>query len=244
MNRLFIRRIVLCPERLPPGSYAAAIPAVRLTRELELHAPVTFFTGENGSGKSTLLEAAAVAWGFNPEGGSIHFCFSTRDTHSDLYRAVELEKSPLYPEDGFFLRAESFYNVATQVEELRLNPEGYGGKSLHAQSHGESFLALAMSRFRGRGLYMLDEPESALSPARQMALLVRIHQLAGSGSQFIIATHSPILLAYPGAEIFALSGEGIRPCRYEDTESVQITRRFLENPERMLKELLEEDDNG
>lgn len=240
----FIRRIYLYPERLPPGSYAAAIPSIRLTRQLELRAPVTFFTGENGSGKSTLLEAAAVAWGFNPEGGSIHFCFSTRDTHSDLYRAVELEKSPIYPEDGFFLRAESFYNVATQVEGLRLNLEGYGGKSLHAQSHGESFLSLTMSRFRGRGLYMLDEPESALSPARQMALLVRIHQLVGNGSQLIIATHSPILLAYPGAEIFAFSGEGICPCRYEDTQSVQITRRFLENPERMVKELLKEDDDG
>ena len=172
--------------------------------------------GENGSGKSTLLEAVALALGFNPEGGSRNFAFSTRDTHSGLHNYLRLHRGPYRPKDGFFLRAESFYNTATEVEELSQRslsapPEefyrNYGGKSLHHQSHGESFLSLVHNRFRGQGIYLLDEPEAALSPARQLTLLAELHRLVQAGSQLVIATHSPLLMAYPQGEILLL-GEG------------------------------------
>ncbi len=240
IDRRFIRRVRFQREIPLRDRYVWELPAIRNTREVELSEAVTFFVGENGSGKSTLLEAIAVNWGFNAEGGSVNFNFSTAETHADFYKGIVLEKSALLPEDGYFLRAESFYNVASQVEKLELNLEGYGGKSLHAQSHGESFLSLALSRFRGRGLYILDEPEAALSAARQLSLLYRLHELVQGGSQVLIATHSPILTAYPGARIYAFSDEGIQPCAYRETDSYRITRSFLENPEKMLRELMEE----
>ena len=246
MSTLYAESVFL-RRSLPERSYLNALPAVNWLKEhrLPLDATVTFLVGENGSGKSTLLEAIAVACGFNAEGGTRNFTFSTRATHSELGEYITVAKRR-YPRDGFFLRAESFYNVATNIDEMDEEPsfsprliDSYGGVSLHCQSHGESFLALVQNRFGGEGLYLLDEPEAALSPARQMTLLGEMHQLAEQDSQFIVATHSPILMAYPGARIYELREDGIHPTTYQETEHYQLTRRFLENPERMLRYLLE-----
>jgi len=227
-------------------AYLSKIPAIASLDTLTLQKPVTFLVGENGTGKSTLLEAIAVSFGFNPEGGSRNFNFRSVETHSGLHELLRLSKGVPRPKDGFFLRAESFYNVASEVDRLADDPldpflDSYGGKSLHAQSHGESFLSLMLNRFRGSGLYLLDEPEAALSPSRQMTLLARMHSLVQKQSQFIIATHSPILMAYPNAQILLLSGDGLQPIDYKQTEHYQITRSFLENPERMLRVLMEDD---
>ena len=188
----------------------------------------------------------AVACGFNAEGGTRNFSFSTRETHSPLYRYLTVGRTA-YPRDGFFLRAESFYNVATNIDEMDEEPgpggrviDSYGGVSLHRQSHGESFLSLVEHRFGGQGLYLLDEPEAALSPARLMTLLVHIRHLVGQDSQFLIATHSPILMSYPGACIYQLSEAGIVRVDYRDTEHYQLTRRFLEAPEQMMELLFQE----
>ena len=242
MNRNYISGIRL--HRQPPeGSYLSRLPAVRslLRRgELPFDRPVTFFVGENGTGKSTLLEAIALACGFNAEGGSRNFNFSTVHTETPLHEDLTLLRGN-YPKDGFFLRAESFYNVASNIDELHVI-RSYGGVSLHKQSHGESFLALVQNRFRGHGLYLLDEPEAALSPSRQMTLLAEMDRLVKDGSQFIIATHSPILMAFPGAAIYELTEDGIRSASYRETEHYQLTRRFLENPEEMLHHLLDEEE--
>jgi predicted ATPase len=202
-----------------------------------LHPAVTFFVGENGAGKSTLLEAIAVAFGFNAEGGSKNFRFGTRESHSELYKFLRIAKGVPRPTDGFFLRAESFYNVATMVEELGVGAS-YGDRSLHEQSHGESFIALMVNRFRGEGLYLLDEPEAALSPGRQLSVITRIHDLVQQRSQFIIATHSPIIMAYPDAHIYSFSTSGIERVDYKETEHFRITRDFLSNPQRMLRHLM------
>lgn len=220
-------------------AYPFSLPAVRELDELKFHPNVTFLIGENGSGKSTLLEAIAVAWGFNAEGGTKNFNFATTATHSALHENIRLSKGLKPPRDGFFLRAESFYNVATQIDELGA-VNSYGGRSLHQLSHGEAFLALMMNRFSGRGLYLLDEPEAALSPQRQLAVLARINDLVYEQSQFIIATHSPILMAYPNAWIYECGVNGLQRVAYEDTEHVKVTRGFLDNPQRSLKELLKE----
>jgi predicted ATPase len=228
--------------------YPFSLPAIRNLDTLALHRAVTLFVGENGSGKSTLLEAIAVAAGFNPEGGTKNFRFGTRISHSPLHEYLRLAKGIRRPKDGFFLRAESFFNVATEIE--RLDSEGtgprvidsYGGRSLHEQSHGESFMALMLNRFGGNGLYLLDEPEAALSPQRQLSALARIHDLVKADSQFIIATHSPILLAYPDAYIYACSNDGIERVDYTDTEHYRVMRDFLANPDRMLKVLFASDD--
>ena len=236
-------------NQLPQGSYLTHLSVVEyLAKEKEIvfSSPVTFFVGENGTGKSTLLEAIAVAYGFNPEGGSRNFNFATNQTHSELHKRLQLVKKG-FPKDGFFLRAESLYNVATNIDELDKQPsasppiiEGYGGVSLHRQSHGESFLAIVQKRFFGNGLYILDEPEAALSPMRLLTLLSEINRLVNQNSQFIIATHSPILLAFPGAEIWQFSEKGMTKTSYRETEHYQVTKEFLENPERMVHYLLEE----
>jgi predicted ATPase len=224
ISRQYAIDLKLKREEVPSfDSYPFSLPAVRHLDVLKLHPSVTYFVGENGSGKSTLLEAIAVSLGFNPEGGTKNFRFGTRTSHSPLHEYIRIAKGVSKPKDGFFLRAESFFNVATEIE--RLDSEGmgprvidsYGGKSLHEQSHGESFLALMMNRFGGSGLYVLDEPEAALSPQRQLAALARIHDLVNAGSQFIIATHSPILMAYPDAYIYACSPDGIELVDYYDT---------------------------
>lgn len=222
-----------------PDHYPFNIPAVRHLEKmgsLTLEKPVTFFVGENGTGKSTLIEAIAVAMGFNGEGGSRDFFFSTQDTHSELCDYLTIGKS-VWPKDGFFLRAESFYNTASYLEQNSTMAR-YGGVSFHEQSHGESFLALAMNRFEGNGLYILDEPESALSPQRLMSLLVVINELVKNNSQFIIATHSPILMAYPDADILEFSEQGIHKVGYRETEHYKITKQFIDMPERMVKYLL------
>ena len=222
-----------------PDYYPFNIPAVRHLEKmgsLNLEKPVTFFVGENGTGKSTLIEAIAVAMGFNGEGGSRDFFFSTQDTHSELCDYLTISKS-VWPKDGFFLRAESFYNTASYLEQNSTLAR-YGGVSFHKQSHGESFLALAMNRFEGNGLYILDEPESALSPQRLMSLLVLVDELVKNNSQFIIATHSPILMAYPNAEILEFSEKGIHKVGYRETEHYKITKQFIDMPERMVKYLL------
>ena len=244
MNQLFIRQAAIDWERIASDDYLRRIPALQGLERLELSAPVTFFVGDNGTGKSTLLEAVASAWGLNPEGGSRNFRFSTRDTHSSLYRGMRLRKGWRQPEDHFFLRAESFYNVATQVEEYRAGDDPsvyyrqYGGRSLHEQSHGESFLALVQNRFRGKGFYLLDEPEAALSPQRQLTLLICLHRLAREGSQFLIASHSPILLGMPEAEILSFDEGRISPVSYEETQSYQVTEMFLNHREYLLERLL------
>jgi predicted ATPase len=222
--------------------YPFHLPAIRSLEELPLDTPVTFLAGENGSGKSTLVEAVAVAAGFNPEGGSRDNNFATRRSESELHRHVRLVRSARRPRTGYFLRAESFYNVGTEADRIAREPGGsyaaYGGKSPHEQSHGESFLALVNHRFGADGLYLLDEPEAALSPQRQLALLVAIHRLVMDGSQFVIATHSPILLAFPGARILRLDGERIETVAYRDTEHYALTRDFLNDPDRYLRRLL------
>ncbi len=220
--------------------YPYNLPLVKNFQKLTFNPKVTFFVGENGSGKSTLLEAIAVVMGFNAEGGSKNFNFSTKETHSDLHKSLEVTKGLTLPKDGFFLRAETFYNVSTEVENLGYAGNSvYGSKSLHQQSHGESFISLMQNRFKGNGLYILDEPEAALSPNNQLKFIVLMNELIKKNSQFIIATHSPIILGYPEADIYQIDTTSIQKVNYEDTNNYQLTRYFLNNKDKMLKELLQ-----
>ena len=237
------------PEQLKK-EYPFNIPCIQKLNCLNFHPRVTFLVGENGMGKSTLLEGIAVGLGFNAEGGSKNFKFDTAATHSELHNYMRFSKGINKMKDGYFLRGESFYNLASEIDALDSEPgagariiNSYGGKSLHEQSHGESFWSLFMHRFGGNGLYILDEPESALSVTRQMAMLVRMDKLIGKQSQFIIATHSPIILAYPNATIYQLSAEGTHKIKYKDTETYMLYKRFLDNPEQMTSLLLEDDDD-
>jgi predicted ATPase len=236
VNRdLYIRSISI--KKPQSNEYPFNLSIFKQLENLELRSKVVFLVGENGTGKSTLLEAIAVNYGFNAEGGSKNFNFSTHDSHSDLYKYLTLVKGSTKPRDGYFFRAESFYNLATQVGELEVT--GYGERSLHEQSHGESFLALMFNRFWGNGLYILDEPEAALSPSRQLSLLAKMNDLVKENSQFIIATHSPILLAFPNASIYVLSENAITLTPYEQTEHYILTKQFLNNTGKFLKELFE-----
>ena len=243
----FIESVALNPAKIyDPSHYAFRLPAIRKFSSLDLHPQVTFLVGENGSGKSTLLEAMAISHGLNPEGGSRNFLFKTHESHSDLYKALEFRRFHGLIPDAWFLRAESFYNVSTEIEALDSEDapapkiiESYGGKSLHEQSHGEAFMSLMENRFK-QGLYFLDEPEAALSPQRQLEFLVLLNTLIAQGSQLVIATHSPIIMSYPKAKIFQFTESGIQPIEYKETEHYRITLRFLEAPERMLRHLLEE----
>lgn len=243
-----LRASILWDKVEDRGVYPFNLPAVRNFDGFSFHPKVTFIVGENGSGKSTLLEAVATAWGFNPEGGTKNFNFSNRASHSPLNSALRLIKSPKRARDGFFLRAESYFNVGTNIEQMDEEPglgppviNSYGGKSLHEQSHGESFFALFNHRFGGNGLYILDEPEAALSPTRQMSMLSRMHELIGQKAQFIIATHSPIIMSYPDAAIHQIGPKGLDQIAYEDTEHYQVTRDFLNRHEVMLDLLLTDD---
>jgi predicted ATPase len=240
-TRAYLAEVQLKPTApVDPPVFPFTLPAVRSLGRLLLHPSVTFLVGENGSGKSTLLEAIAVGMGFNAEGGSRNFNFATRPSHSELHAHLRFVRGLARPRDGFFLRAESFYNVSSEIERLGVL-RSYGGTPLHEQSHGESFLTLFMERFHGQSFYVLDEPEAALSPQRQLALLSRMHDLVRQDCQFLIATHSPILMAYPNATIYECGEHGIRQVAYEDTEHYRVTRDFLANPSRMLRVLMGEE---
>jgi predicted ATPase len=220
------------------SDYSSDLPALRGIARIELDPRVTFFVGENGSGKSTLVEALAVAMKLNPEGGGRiqQFGFSTRTSHSELHRRLELERAKLPPLNAFFLRAESVYNLATAVEKTAM--QDVFQQPLHEQSHGESFLDIAVNRLGPRGLYIFDEPEAALSVRGQLALIRRMHELVEQHSQFVVATHSPILLGYPDATILELGDDGIRKLDYDETQQVELTRSFLDDPQRFLRHLL------
>lgn len=249
LSNQFVIDVKLKREKVADFStYPFNLPAVAHLDSVKLHPNVTFFVGENGTGKSTLLEAIAVAAGFNPEGGSKNFSFSTRASHSELENYIRLSRGVKKPKGGYFLRAESFFNVASEIESLDEDDNlvagpkiisYYGNRSLHEQSHGESFMALLLNRFSGSSLYVLDEPEAALSPARQLTMLARLHALVEAGSQFIIATHSPIIMSYPDAMIYTLQPTGLEATDFEDTEHFQLTRQFMNNHRGMLERLLE-----
>ena len=235
----FLHNVRTLPEKIDSATYPFTIRAFSRGIDLTFTRPVTFFVGENGSGKSTLLEALAEGCGFNPEGGSRDHHRETAAGRSPLLEALRLTWRPKVTK-GFFLRAESFYNFATYIEGVS-DMGAYGGKSLHEQSHGESFLALFAHRF-DQGVFILDEPEAALSPQRQLSFLKIIHDLAKSGrAQFLIATHSPIILAFPGAVLFSLDGDAIEEIAYRDTKHFLITRDFLSSPERFFKHLFADD---
>ncbi|GAB4051768.1 AAA family ATPase [Catellatospora paridis] len=237
----FLRWVELDDDGVDAAAYPFALPAVaglRKAGRLELDPKVTFLVGDNGTGKSTLIEAIAVAAGFNPEGGSQNFDFATRASESVLGEHLTLVRGLRKPRTGFFLRAESFYNVATEIERLEVQGS-YGGRSLHERSHGESFLDLVTFRFGPQGLYLLDEPEAALSVYGCLAVIARIQELTAQGSQFVIATHSPILLAVPGARILQLdAGGGITQVGFDEAEPVSLTRSFLAEPQLYLHHLL------
>ena len=237
MTDLYVRWMEMM-EPLPRGSYLNELPAVKHLAEnrIEFHRQVTFFVGENGSGKSTLIEALAVSQGFNPEGGSRNFNFRTADTHSELYSYLRVARGVIRQKRGYFLRAESFYNVATNIDELGIS--GYYGGSLHERSHGESFLVLAENMFKRDGLYILDEPEAALSPGGIIRLMQRMDELVAQDCQFIISTHSPMLLCFSGAEVYQITEKGIDSVRFQDTDHYRTTVRFLQNPESAAAEIL------
>lgn len=245
INEQYIISFELLEEKINSfKEYPFNLPVIKHLKKvekIELHKNITFFIGENGTGKSTLLEALAIQYGFNPEGGSKNFNFSTQNTHSSLSDVIRIAKGVKKPQDSYFLRAESFYNVASNIDQIEKEDGGmlgsYGGRSLHEQSHGESFFSLFINRFFGNGFYILDEPEAALSPQRQLAFLVRMHDLVKQNSQFIIATHSPIILSYPNAKVIQISKNGFEEISYKDSEHYSLYKSFLDNPEYMLKKL-------
>lgn len=245
---IFIKSVFFKDGISVEGDYEWEIPSIRnmITKKqvLEFHTPVTFFTGDNGTGKSTLLECIAASYGFNPEGGTRNFCFSTRESHSNIFEHLVISKTPKRAKDGFFYRAESFYNVSTEVDRLdkigRIPlSDSYGGVSLHERSHGEALLSLMKYRLGGRGLYILDEPESALSPMSLMKLICIIDDLVKADSQFIIATHSPILMSYPNSEIYLFGEDELRSVKLEDTDHFILTKAFIEKPQKMISNLLD-----
>jgi predicted ATPase len=245
---LFSHMPALSQITLPPledGSYLSNIPSLCKGLKLRLTENVTFFVGENGSGKSTLLEGIAEHCGFSLRGGNRNHNFNTGHRfdgyESPLTARLGLSWTPRKISEGFFMRAESFFNFASYIDELALSDgrilEAYGGRSLHEQSHGESFLALFNNQFES-GIYILDEPEAALSPARIMAFMAVINELDQSGrAQFIIATHSPMLLCYPGATIYQFDDNGVVQTTYEQTEHFKLTKLFLDNPKLYFKHL-------
>lgn len=235
---MFIRSFSIDWDKLEDGSYVKEIPALNSLREFQFRKRITFFVGENGSGKSTLLEALAIAKGLNPEGGTRNYNFSTYDDYSTLKSAITFQSGMLKPKWSYFLRAESFYNVASEAAR-NYNDDGCM-TDFHARSHGESFLEFILENDE-KGLYFMDEPEAALSPQRQLTLLLHLVKMAEKGSQFIIVTHSPILLGTPDADIVSFDEGEMHRISYEETESYQVTKLFLENREVMLRQLLQEE---
>ncbi len=240
INNLYIRGFDIDWTKIEKFSYLREIESISDLETLEFNKNITFFVGENGSGKSTLLEAIAVSYGFNPEGGTKNYNFSTYNSHSELCDAIRLKKGMIQPAWGYFLRAESFYNVASWEEEYA-RMGGVPSLELHHESHGESFLAIVQKNFKKNGLYILDEPEAALSPQRQLTLLIEISRLAKENAQFIIVTHSPILLGIPDAEILSFDTGKIHPIEYEDTDSYLVTKSFVDNRKGMLERLLNDE---
>jgi predicted ATPase len=245
----YLRSFEVTAPQAARDAYPLNLPAVHNVESLALDPRMTIFVGENGSGKSTLVEGLAVAAGFNPEGGSINFNFRTQSHVPELATHLRLVRNPTRPRTGFFLRAESFFNVASEIERLdeeQRNMLGapigpaYGPRPLHEVSHGESFLALAIHRFHAGGLYVLDEPEAALSPTGCLALVRRFNELANEGAQFIIATHSPIVMSFPGALIYLVGESGPAPVSWENVDHVRVMREFLNDPAIVLQELLGE----
>ena len=241
----FIKKIILKPEKVIIDEFPFSMASVRALDGLEFNSAVTFFTGDNGSGKSTVIESIAVAAGFNHEGGSKNFNFSTAERTPALSDAIRLSRSAQRARNGYFYRSESFYNVITNINELDEDPgltppvrNSYGGRDLHTRSHGESLLDLIIYRFSEKGLYILDEPESALSVQNQLVLLARIHELVLKGCQFIIATHSPLIIAYPDAEVLNFSQDGIQSVTYDQTENFVLMKRFCTSPDSVIKSLL------
>ena len=236
MNNQLIQGISIDWSKVDESSYLRNIEAIKGLERLEFANSITFFVGENGSGKSTLLEAIAVAYGFNPEGGTKNYSFSTHDSHSDLCNAIRISKGYRKAGWGYFLRAESFYNVATKEEEYA--DKGHPSRKFHEKSHGESFLDIAQSQLSPNGIYLFDEPEAALSPQRQLTLFMEIYECARNGAQFIIATHSPILLGIPNAEILTFDNGLVHRCEYEETDSYQVTEMFINHRKQLLDRLL------
>ncbi|TDL84960.1 ATP-binding cassette domain-containing protein [Vibrio vulnificus] len=243
----YIRGIYLNRDRISSyDHFPLDLPVIRNLQEVAFHPSVTYVIGENGMGKSTLLEGIAIAYGFNPEGGTLNFNFSNYDSHSNLDEYLRLKKGVYKPKDHFFFRAETFYNLATNIEELDRESsfgakiiDSFGGKSLHQQSHGESFFSAFVERFQGNGLYILDEPEAALSPLRQISMLARINELIQQGSQFIISTHSPIIMAYPDAKILQISDEGMSEVTLEESNHYLLMKQFFEDKDRLLHHLFQ-----
>ena len=237
---IYIKKITNIKPECERKEYPYNIPAIRNLNEFEFKSNVTFIIGENGTGKSTLIEAIAIRAGFNPEGGSAYLNYHTYDTHSTLYNDIKITRGAHRNKDGYFLRAESFYNVASETDRISSGYElnnNYGG-ALHQRSHGESFLSVILNRLSGNGLYIFDEPESALSLSSILKLMVKMNELEKKNSQFIIATHSPVLLAYPQAEIYRITDEGLELTKYESSEPYLLTKYFISNHERVINELL------
>lgn len=237
---IYIRKIVNLKGLNERTEYPYNIPVISQLHEFEFKSSVTFIVGENGTGKSTFVEALAISAGFNPEGGSHYLNYHTYDSHSSLFNNIKLIRSGYRNKDGYFLRAESFYNVAAEIDRISNAwqlEKNYGG-ALHERSHGESFLGLMLNRLSGDGLYIFDEPESALSIISQFKLLVKMKELEDKKSQFIIATHSPVLLAYPGAEIYKITDNGLVLTNYEDTEQYKLTKYFVTNYSQVINELI------
>lgn len=236
----YLQEIILDHKSIESlNAYPYNIPAIKSLSSLKFHPDVTFIVGENGAGKSTLIEAIAYCLGFSAEGGTKSVQIETHNNLSPLHRSLKIIKSYKKPDDHFFLRAESFYNLATYMDNTGYLKQ-YGVSSLHNCSHGESFMAVLTNKLKGNGLYIFDEPEAALSPARQLAAITAIHNLVLKNSQFIIATHSPLLLSYPGATIFELNESGIEQIQYKNTQHFQLSKYFLNNYDVMLKELLKQ----
>lgn len=236
MNNQFVRGVTIDWNKIDRNSYLRDIEAINKIEKVEFQSPITFFVGENGSGKSTLLEAIAIAYGFNAEGGTKNYSFSTYNSHSELCEAVRIERGYRKADWGYFLRAESFYNVATKEEEYA--DPAHPSQQYHKKYHGESFLAIAQNYLKPKGVYIFDEPEAALSPQRQLTLLLEIHECVKKGSQFLIVTHSPILLGMPGAQIYSFDDGELHTCEYEETDSYQVTEMFINNREQILSRLL------
>ncbi|RGW12888.1 AAA family ATPase [Enterococcus asini] len=240
---MYLKAVKINSNQPSLEEYPFSLPIIKnllhSNQPLPFSKPITFLAGENGSGKSTLLEGIALALGMHPEGGTKNFNFSTYDSHSELHEHLTLVRQGVLPKTMFFLRAESYYNLASTVQDLALDAF-YGNRTLHELSHGEGVLSIVTNRFTKNGLYLLDEPESGLSVSRQMTLLKEIITLSQRNCQFIIATHSPVLLAATQATIYQIKQGTLQTVNYHETDAYQDMKLFIDDPERMLYYLLDD----